>query len=73
MKGSMKQWSVLTALMCVAAIPCMVLMGEENPERPCSMTVLFGAKLISAAVLYLCYRAGRWLDRKGLMPEIEDE
>ncbi|WP_287117900.1 hypothetical protein [Duncaniella sp.] len=33
----------------------------------------FGSKLAAMASLWLCFRTGKWLNKKGLLPEIKED
>lgn len=66
------QWSILTGLMAVGFIAFLVLCGEDTPGQPMSDKVFFGSKLAAIAVLFLCVWAGKYLNRKGMLPEMKE-
>lgn len=70
---TIKQWACLTALMLVGFAAFLVLAGEEAPNQPPMPFLKFLAiKLGALAVFGLCVLAGRYLYRKGLLPEVEE-
>ncbi len=66
------QWSIYLTLMIVGFAAFLILCGEDTPGQPMSDKVFFGSKLAAAAVLYLCVLAGKYFNRRGLLPEFKD-
>lgn len=66
------QWSIFSTLFLVGFVAFLILCGEDTPGQPMSDTVFFGSKLAAGAVLYLCVLVGKYFDRRGLLPEMED-
>lgn len=57
-------WGILSILICA---------GEDTPGQPMSDALFFGSKTIGIASLYLCFKVGQRLNRKGLLPDVEEE
>lgn len=73
MKTKTKQ-NIRQNLLCVwAVISFFILAGEDIPGQPMSDLKFYGSKLAAMASLWLCCRTGRWLNKKGLIPEIKEE
>lgn len=73
MKAKTKQ-NIRLNLLCVwTVISFFILAGEDIPGQPMSDLKFFGSKLAAMASLWLCFRTGRWLNKKGLLPEIKEE
>ena len=71
---NVKQWVILTLLMLWGFASFLVLAGEDAPGEP--PTPLREFLLIKAGALAsfgLCFLVGRWLNRKGLLPDVEEE
>ena len=73
MKTKTKQNIRLNLLLVWGFISFIILAGEDIPGQPMSDLKFYGSKLIAMASLWLCYRTGRWLNKKGLLPEIKEE
>ena len=46
----------------------MYLLGQQMSDLK-----FFGSKLAAMVSLWLCCRTGRWLNKKGLLPEIKED
>lgn len=57
-------WGIVSILVCA---------GEDIPEHPMSETMFYGSKLAGILSFWLCYRTGRWLYKKGILPKIKEE
>ena len=66
------QWSIYLTLGIVGFVVFLILCGEDTPGHPMSDKVFFGSKLSAGAVLYLCVLAGKFFNRRGLLPEFKD-
>ncbi len=66
------QWSVFLTIGIVGFGAFLILCGEETPGHPISDAVFFGSKISALAVLYLCVLAGKFFNRRGLLPDFED-
>lgn len=73
MKAKIKQGIRLNLLIVWALISVLILSGEDFPGEPMSDLKFFGSKLAAMVSLWLCYRTGRWLNKKGLLPEIKED
>lgn len=71
--GTFKQWAILSAVCLVGIFALMILVGDEDPEHPQSLTYFVIVKAVALAVLIICYRVLRWCNRKGLLPDIKEE
>lgn len=70
---TIKQWARLTALVLVGFASFLVLAGEDAPNDP--PTPLGKFLLIKGTALLvfgLCFLAGKYLNRKGLLPDVEE-
>ncbi|MCF0187914.1 MAG: hypothetical protein HUK04_00245 [Bacteroidaceae bacterium] len=72
-KNTPKQWATMTALVSVGFLAFMVVAGDENPENPMNIGAFCLIKGAAMAVIYGCYRVGKILDRKGLLPEVSED
>lgn len=74
MKTKTKQAIRLSLLFIWGFISVLVIAGEDIPGQPMSLAEFFVPKTVAMASLWLCFRTGRWLKNKGLLPETyEDE
>lgn len=73
MKATTRQNLRLHLLFVWGFISILVCAGEDIPGQPMSDLKFFGSKLAAMASLWPCYRTGRWLNKKGLLPEIKEE
>ncbi len=64
------QWAIMTALVVWGAISLLFLAGEESPSLSMSATVAIKAG--AALSLLLCLLVGRWFNRKGLLPDLDE-
>lgn len=67
------QWTVFSVLFTVGFLAFMVLAGEDDPSNPLPIGEWFLIKLSAMAVIGLCVLVGKWLNAKGLIPEISEE
>jgi hypothetical protein len=51
----------------------IICAGEDIPGKPMSDAMFYGSKLFGILSFWLCYRTGRWLDKKGLFPKFKEE
>lgn len=65
------QWSVYLTLTIVGLIAFLMLCGEETPGHPMRESAFYGIKLSAMTVLIVCYLVGRFLDRRGFLPELK--
>lgn len=73
MKAKTKQNIRLNLLFVWGFISFLILAGEDIPGQPMSDLKFYGSKLIAMASLWLCFRTGQWLNKKGLLPEIKED
>ena len=57
-------WGFASILICA---------GEDIPGQPMSDAMFYGSKLLGILSFWLCCRTGRWLNKKGLLPEIKED
>lgn len=72
MKKEALKWTLLYLLGLWGIASIIVCAGEDLPGLQMSDGLFFGTKLAGITSLLLCFRAGRWLNKKGLLPEIEE-
>lgn len=73
MKAKIKQNVLMYLLGAWGFISFCVLAGEDVPGQQMSDLKFFGSKLAAMVSLWLCCRTGRWLNKKGLLPEIKED
>lgn len=73
MKAKIKQNVPMYLLGAWGFISLCVLAGEDVPGQQMSDLKFFGSKLAAMVSLWLCCRTGRWLNKKGLLPEIKED
>ena len=66
MKKKIIQWGLMTVLGLWGMVSFMVLAGEEAPDVCMTLGDFFLIKAL-AITSFLC---GKWLSKKGLLPEI---
>lgn len=72
MKKKITQWVICSAIFTVGILSFLVLCGEDNPEKPMSLTQFFAYKIGAGVVIYFCYQLGRYCESKGLLPEMKE-
>lgn len=65
------QWSIVSALFGVGFLAFMVIAGDDDPANPLPLGKWFLIKAVAAAVVYACYRVGRFLYSLGLLPVMD--
>ena len=70
---TVKQYSVLAALMLWGLISFMVLAGDENPMNPMPWGEFFLIKTAALVSLALCVLTGKALNKKGLLPDVDED
>lgn len=73
MKKKIIQWGLMTVLAVWGMVSFMVLAGEEAPEVCMSLGDFILIKALAVASFTGCILSGKWLDKKGLLPEINIE
>ena len=68
-----KQYITMCLLSIWGLCSFIVLAGDEIPGQPISDLKFYGSKAIALASIWLCFRTGKWLGKKGLIPEIKEE
>lgn len=65
--------NVMLQLICIWGIASIcVCAGEDIPGQPMSDALFFGSKTIGIISFFLCLLTGRYLKRKGWLPEIKE-
>lgn len=62
------QWAIISALFGIGIIAFFVAAGEDDPANPLSFGDWLMVKGGAVAVVYACYRVGRYLHSLGLLP-----
>lgn len=70
MKKKIIQWGLMTVLGLWGMVSFMVLVGEEAPEVCMTLGDFFLIKALAITSFSGCIRCGKWLSKKGLLPEI---
>ena len=63
----------LYTLFAVGFIAFFVLAGEEDPHNPVSFGDFCLIKGAALAVLLVCLGVGKYLGRRGLLPDLNDD
>lgn len=71
-RKSVIQYAILSVLFGIGFLAFMVLAGDDDPSNPLPFGQWLGIKLAAAAVIYLCVKVGKFLDSKGLIPDMDD-
>lgn len=72
-KKKIIQWSIMTALCVWGFIAFMILAGEESPTSNLTLGQFLFIKIGALGHLALCIIIGKWLNKKGLLPEMKDK
>lgn len=62
-------YAAVTALIAVNLMFFIALAGEDNPNNPMPLPRLITIKCVALAGLYACFVIGKWMRRKGLIPD----
>lgn len=71
MKTTVKQNIRLVLLFVWGFVSLIICAGEEAPGASISETLFFGTKAVGLLSFLLCYRIGRRLSKKRLLPTIK--
>lgn len=63
------QWAAYIVIATVACLAFLVIIGEDDPYNPMSLTRFLVTKLAAAAVMALDLWAGYHLNKNGLFPD----
>lgn len=72
-QGTLKQWACVTALSCIGFIGFIMIAGEDDINNPMPLLKWLVIKVIGFALFILCFKIGKALDKKGLLPECKDD
>lgn len=67
MKKTILQHTILTALFAIGILALMVACGDEAPGMSFTKEMITRAVALGFAVL--CYQAGKWCNKRGLLPD----
>ena len=70
MKKKIIQWGLMTVLGLWGMVSFMVLAGEEAPDVCMTLGDFFLIKALAITSFSGCILCGKWLSKKGLLPEI---
>lgn len=70
MKKTMLQHVLLAALFGVGTLALMVACGDERPGMSPTREMITRAVAFGIAVL--CYQAGKWCNKRGLLPDTKN-
>jgi hypothetical protein len=74
MKSQFKEplkWVLQSLLVLWGFFSLMILAGEDVPQMSIKMYILIKASAL--ANFAICFFVGRWLGRRGMLPDLEDE
>lgn len=71
-KYAMK-WVYMTGIFFWGLLSFMFLAGEENPNDPMPIWLFISIKAVAMVSFVLCFIIGRYLNQKGLLPDIPEE
>lgn len=71
-RKSVIQHVILYFLFAIGFFAFLFLAGDDDPSNPLPIGQWFGIKLVAAAVIFVCVKVGKYLDSKGLMPDMDD-
>ena len=71
-KTGIKQWVILTVLIVWAMASFIALIAEAAPDCNVSFRDMLTLKGLAVLSFALCVLAGKWLDKKGLLPETNE-
>lgn len=64
------RWLAFVALNVWAAAAFLLLIGEDDPQNPLSLTAFFAYKALALAALYAAYKVSSVMWRKRFFPPI---
>lgn len=70
MKKTILQHTILTALFAIGILALMVACGDEAPGM--SFTKEMITRAVALGIAVLCYQAGKWCNKKGLLPDTKN-
>lgn len=73
MKKKIIQWGLMNVLGVWGMVSFMVLAGEESPDACISLGDFILIKAFAVTSFAGCIQCGKWLYKKGLLPEINIE
>lgn len=66
------QWTIFSTLFSVGYLALLVLAGDDDPYNPLPLGEWFLIKFCAMVVIGLCVLVGKYLNGKGLIPEIDE-
>lgn len=63
------QWTLFLLLLCIGIIAFMVFVGEESSDSHLTIGEFFFMKTGAFGILYVLYRAGKYLYNNGMLPK----
>lgn len=72
-QGTLKQWACMTTLFLVGFTGFVMMAGEDDINNPMPLLKWFVIKVIGLALFIACFKIGKVLDKKGLLPEYKDD
>lgn len=73
MKTKIAKEAILQALGIWGILSIIVLAGEDIPGEPMSDAKFYGTKIAAIVSFALCLLTGRYLNRKGMLPDVKEE
>ena len=72
MSTKVRQWTILTMLFLWGLVSFLFLISEETPGTPIPIGKFIIFKGLALASLVSCVLVGRWLHRKGILPDVKE-
>ncbi len=72
-QGTIKQWACVTALSLVGFTGFVMMACEDDMNNPTPFLKWLVIKAIGLALLIACFKIGQVLEKKGLLPDCNDE
>jgi hypothetical protein len=73
MRSYPMKWVYMTVIVFWGILSFILMCGEDTPDNPMTMLEFFELKVLAVVSFGLCLLTARWLDRKGLLPDMKEE
>ena len=73
MRSYPMKWVYMTVIVFWGLLSVILMCGEETPDHPLTIGEFVVIKVAAVVSFGLCCVTARWLDSKGLLPEMKEE